>query len=151
MPHRERRFSAGVVPVRRDARGWRVLILRAFRLWDFPKGAVEAGETPRQAAVREAREETAIDDLVFRWGEAFTETAPYARGKVARYFVAESPRAAVRLRPSPALGRAEHHEFRWTTFDEARALLPPRLQPVLRWAERIVTEPSPRATHRHGR
>lgn len=140
----QRRFSAGVVAVRRDERGWRVLVLRAFRLWDFPKGTVEAGEAPRQAAAREALEEANLDDLVFRWGDDFAETQPYAGEKVARYFLAESPRATVRLTVSPELGRAEHHEFRWVTFDEARALLPARLHPILGWAVRVLTGPPPR-------
>lgn len=30
-------------------------------LWGFPKGLVEEGETPEQAAIREVREETGLD------------------------------------------------------------------------------------------
>jgi 8-oxo-dGTP pyrophosphatase MutT (NUDIX family) len=44
-------FSAGVVVVRRDGGGWRLLVLRAYRNWDFPKGMVEAGEAPARRAV----------------------------------------------------------------------------------------------------
>lgn len=133
-----RRLSAGVVVVRPAADGWRFLLLRAFRNWDFPKGRVEAGEDARQAAVREVREESALTDLEFRWGEAWRETEPYAGGKVARYYLACSPAGRVSLPVNPELGRPEHHEFRWTGGAQARALLPPRLHPVLDWALAVV-------------
>ncbi len=127
-------FSAGVVVVRRENGGWRVLLLRSWRNWDFPKGTVEPGETPLRAAIRETAEESSITELVFRWGEDFCETAPYGRGKVARYYLAETTRKSITLPVSPELGRPEHHEWRWVSFEQAAALLPPRLQPVLAWA-----------------
>jgi mutator protein MutT len=34
---------------------------RAAGLWNWPQGKVEPGETPAEAAVREAREETGLD------------------------------------------------------------------------------------------
>jgi len=37
---------------------------------------------------------------------------------------------------SPELGRPEHDEWRWVSFDEAEHLLPPRLQPILAWARK---------------
>jgi 8-oxo-dGTP pyrophosphatase MutT (NUDIX family) len=126
--------SAGAVVVRRLEGGWRLLVLRAFRNWDFPKGRIEPGETPLQAALREVREESGLETLVFRWGEDYAETAPYARGKVARYYLAEAPSGRVALRFDPELGRPEHHEWRWVTPEEARGLLPPRLKGVLEWA-----------------
>ena len=58
MSVRVPRVSAGVVVVRRVGDDWRFLLLRAFNHWDFPKGMVEAGEQPIEAAVREVREET---------------------------------------------------------------------------------------------
>jgi bis(5'-nucleosidyl)-tetraphosphatase len=127
--------------VRRHPDGWRCLLLRAFRYWDFPKGRVEPGEDPLAAATREVEEETGLADLAFRWGEAFHETAPYSGGKVARYYVAESPRGEAKLPVSAELGRPEHDEFRWLPFAEARTLLVPRLQAVLDWALRIVAGP----------
>ena len=39
-------LSAGVVPLRRTSRGWRMLVLRAYKNWDFPKGLVEEGRRP---------------------------------------------------------------------------------------------------------
>jgi len=127
-------FSAGVVVVRRDGGGWRLLVLCAYCNWDFPKGMVEAGEAPLDAAIRETAEEAAISDLDFRWGEAYCETTPYRGGKVARYYLAETMQASVRLPVSPELGRPEHDEWRWVSFEQAGRLLPPRLQPILAWA-----------------
>jgi 8-oxo-dGTP pyrophosphatase MutT (NUDIX family) len=129
-------FSAGVVVARRDGGGWRLLVLRAYRNWDFPKGRVEPGETPLAAAIRETAEEAAIGDLAFRWGEDCRETAPYGRGKVARYYLAETAQQTVTLPVSPELGRPEHDEWRWVDFIEAERLLPPRLQPILAWARK---------------
>lgn len=120
--------------MRREGGGWRVLVLRSYRNWDFPKGNVEPEETPLEAAIRETAEEASITDLAFHWGEVFCETAPYGRGKVARYYLAETARKGITLPISPELGHPEHHEWRWVSFDQARKLLPPRLQPILAWA-----------------
>ena len=46
-------LSAGVVVVRREGDVWHYLLLRAYNYWDFPKGIVDAGEDPREAACRE--------------------------------------------------------------------------------------------------
>ena len=133
-------LSAGVIPLRRTAQGWRMLVLRAYKNWDFPKGRVEAGEEPIVAAKREATEETGLTDLRFSFGDAYRETLPYAGGKIARYYLAESPEESVQLPISHELGRPEHHEWRWVSFDEAEDLLPPRLALVLDWARETLAE-----------
>ena len=133
-----KRFSAGAVVVRPFPEGWRYLLLRVYRTWDFPKGRLENGETPLQAAVREVEEETTLSDLQFRWGELYAETQPYSGGKIARNYVAESTKQTVALPINAELGRAEHHEFRWVGPDEATRLLPDRLQPVLAWARTLL-------------
>ena len=130
----ERILSAGVVVVRDSGDGWRVLLLRAYNYWDFPKGQVEAGEDPLTTARREVREETLIDDLEFRWGEDCIETAPYGRNKVARYYLAVSPAASVALPVNPELGRPEHQEYRWLDCAAARRLVVPRVAAVVDWA-----------------
>ena len=48
--------SAGAIVYRNDT----VLMIRVGSRWSFPKGHVEPGETAKQAAVRETREETGI-------------------------------------------------------------------------------------------
>lgn len=140
---RPRRFSAGAVIVRTFGDGWRYLILRSYRNWDFPKGTVEPGEAPLAAARREVAEESALTELEFRWGEIWCETAPYAGGKVARYYLAAAPTGEVDLPVNQELGRPEHHEFRWVTLVAARRRLPPRLQGVLAWAAAVVEEGAP--------
>jgi 8-oxo-dGTP pyrophosphatase MutT (NUDIX family) len=141
-------LSAGVVVVRRTTGrrgrtdGSEYLVLRSYNHWDFPKGEVEPGEAPRATAEREAEEEASLRGLAFRWGERWQETEPYrGRGglKVARYYLAEAPEdVEVHLPVSPELGRPEHHEFRWLPREQAAALLPPRLQSVLAWADRVI-------------
>src|SRR3954470_19988838 len=130
----DRILSAGVILVRETGDGWRLLLLRAYNYWDFPKGQVEPGEDPLSTARREVHEETAIDDLEFRWGEEFIETGPYGRNKVARYYLAVSAAALVQLPVNPELGRPEHQEFRWLPAETARALLVPRVAAVIDWA-----------------
>jgi 8-oxo-dGTP pyrophosphatase MutT (NUDIX family) len=122
------------VIVRREERGWLLLLLRAYRNWDFPKGMVEAGEDPLAAARREVREETLIEDLQFHWGEAYRETGPYGHGKTARYYLAATGTEKVTLPVSPELGRPEHDEWRWVSPEAALSLVAARLQPLVRWA-----------------
>jgi bis(5'-nucleosidyl)-tetraphosphatase len=138
MSPRTPRLSAGVVVVRQSQEGWHFLLLRAFNHWDFPKGMVEAGEEPLAAAVREVREESLIGDLDFTWGETSTRTGPYSRGKVACYYIAQTRTADVSLPVNPELGRPEHSEYRWVDYEEAVALVSPRVRPVLRWAAQVM-------------
>lgn len=132
-------LSVGVVIVRIYPAEPRYLLLRAFQYWDFPKGVVEEGEDPLAAAQREVFEETALTELNFRWGKGYLETPPYGAGKIARYYLAESPGGEVHLPVNPLLGKPEHDEFRWVTFEEADKLLGPRLRPILNWADWLVT------------
>jgi 8-oxo-dGTP pyrophosphatase MutT (NUDIX family) len=133
-----RKRSAGIIVLRRVPDGWRLLLLRAFRNWDFPKGRIEPGEDPLDAALRETREETGLADLAFSWGHVFRETEPYAGGKIARFYVAETRNVHIDLPVNPELGRPEHHEWRWTRFDDARELLAPRLRFIVDWAESVT-------------
>jgi 8-oxo-dGTP pyrophosphatase MutT (NUDIX family) len=55
--------QAGSIVVRLDAREPQVLLVTARRNprnWIFPKGHIEKGESPEQAALRETREEAGI-------------------------------------------------------------------------------------------
>jgi len=128
------RLSSGIVVVSLVQRKLKFLLLRAYRNWDFPKGLVEAGEQPIDAALREVREETTLDDLSFDWGLEFMETGPYNKGKISRYYIARSKETQVRLPINPDLGMPEHHEACWVDYAKALTMVSPRLQPVVQWA-----------------
>lgn len=131
------RLSAGVAVLRETPAGPLFLLLRAWRYWDFPKGAVEPGETPLQAAIREVQEETGIDTLEFAWGEIYCETEPYNRGKVARYYLARTRQEEVILTANPVTGIHEHMEYRWVDHAAALPLLSARLLKIMQW---VMTE-----------
>ena len=134
----ESRLSCGAVVARQTDDGWLTLLLRAYHHWDFPQGIRERGEDPMEAAIREVREETSIDDLSFDWGNRFFETGPYSRGKSARYFIATTRQEDVVMGPSPETGEPEHHEWRWVSFDEAYDLGSPRVRQIVQWARQII-------------
>lgn len=144
------RLSAGVVVVSLIERKLRFLLLRAYRNWDFPKGLVEPGESPIEAALREVREETTLDDISFDWGMEYKETGPYNKGKIARYYVARSKRTHVELPVNPQLGMPEHHEARWFEYERALTVVSPRLQPVVQWAYAVVNHSPPAGVEHTG-
>jgi 8-oxo-dGTP pyrophosphatase MutT (NUDIX family) len=57
---RPNEVSAGGVVARPADAGWQVCLVRARASWGLPKGHVEAGESPVQAALREISEECGL-------------------------------------------------------------------------------------------
>ena len=138
MAESDQKLSCGVVVVRRSDAGWLTLLLRAYHHWDFPKGLCEEGEQPLDAAQLEVDEETGIRELQFKWGDRLIETGPYNKGKVARYYLARTGQIEVEMGISPELGRPEHNDYRWVSFDEAYDLSAPRVREVVVWARQII-------------
>jgi bis(5'-nucleosidyl)-tetraphosphatase len=138
---KQKSLSAGAAIVHGSGEQRRYLLMRCFQYWDFPKGMVEAGESPFLAAQREIFEEATLSDLEFPWGEEFFETAPYSAGKVARYYLAVSHTQDVVLGISAELGFPEHDEYRWVDYEAGRALLGPRVREVLDWAHALSAKP----------
>lgn len=151
MKHRGDPLSAGVIVMRETREGRRFLLLRAYNHWDFPKGKVEEGESPMAAARREVSEETTITDLDFPWGERYTETGPYNRGKVARYYLGTTSQELIHLPVNPELGEPEHAEYRWVSLAEAWHLASPRVRQVLRWVARQTGDSLPPEARRRNR
>ena len=137
-------FSAGVVVARRDDSGWRLLVLRAYRNWDFPKGTLEAGETPLDAALRETME-----------GVIFAETTTFgirshlaSRHKLARTFeTVETGFGPVRIKVGRRQGRivAASPEFEDCREAAIRASRPLRevmdLAMRIWWSKNAESEP----------
>jgi bis(5'-nucleosidyl)-tetraphosphatase len=96
-----RETSAGVIPYRVGPNGEPVYLLihsarvrRPRARWEFPKGGIEPGETPRQAAGRELEEKTGIVSYRFREGFERDLFYTYIRGgrrrhKTVAYHLAE--------------------------------------------------------------
>lgn len=130
-------ISYGIIPVRDE----RLLLLRVYNTYDFPKGKPDDGETPLQTAIRELQEESSLSDPQFLWGLEFVETLPYKKGKkTARYFIAACPTGDVAILPNPESGIVEHHSFAWVSVQEARSLLKDRHTPVLDWIEKRLNK-----------
>jgi len=140
-PVPSRRFSAGVVVVHVAGEAVQYLLLRAYKNWDFPKGLVEPGEQPLDAAVREVKEETTLVNLAFDWGQDYMDTGPYNKGKISRYYLARSNVTQVHLPINPELGFPEHQEARWVGLETALNMVSPRLKPVVQWASDIIAAP----------
>lgn len=57
-------FSAGGIIF--NKKGQILMIEDAFGRWTFPKGLIDKGETPEQAAVREVKEEVGVDAEIIK-------------------------------------------------------------------------------------
>ena len=134
----EKILSSGLVVVHHDASRYRLLVLRAFSAWDFPKARVDQGEDALAVAIRATREITGIEELELNWGEEYRETVPHEDGSVSRYYMAQSKTMDVELSIPAGAGAEDDFEFRWVTADEAEDVLPPRLGLVLDWAVRML-------------
>ena len=107
--------------------------------WMIPKGMVERGETPAQAALREFTEETgvAIDRVPFPLA-----TVRQAGGKLVEAFAVEGDCDAASVRSNdfqvewpPRSGHLQTYpevaEAKWMTVAEAREMMLPSQLPLL--------------------
>jgi 8-oxo-dGTP pyrophosphatase MutT (NUDIX family) len=128
-------LSSGLCVVHFDGKRYRLLAVRNFGTWDFPKALVPEGQDPLQVAVDETRAATGLGDLELSWGDdAFRETIAGEDGSVSRYYLVQSKTSDVALRIPAGDGGREDFEYRWVTFEEAEDILPPRLALILDWA-----------------
>jgi 8-oxo-dGTP pyrophosphatase MutT (NUDIX family) len=85
--------------------------------WDFPKGNIEAGESEKQAATREIREETGITDVEFL--EGFRMKIEYKYRHRRRLVQKEVVLFLARTHTRQVTISHEHIGFAWKKFDDA--------------------------------
>lgn len=90
---------------------------RNGRCWSFPKGHIEKGESEKQTAAREIKEETGLD---VHFKSDFRETGiyhPFGRtSKKVVFFLAEAKSDKVNIQ------RREIDYYRWVTMEQAQKL-----------------------------
>lgn len=120
------RLKVGVVVFQRSADGrLRYLLLQRHQKmggwWGVVTGSVEPGESVRQAAEREAREETGVKDFVTVIDLEYTHTFQQ------RGHTYQEPYFAIQVLPQSEVRLSnEHVAYRWATLEEAL--------PLLRWS-----------------
>ena len=143
-----REFSAGVVLVRRMRGRWWFVAVRPQGkregIWALPKGLVDAGETPAEAALREGFEETGVEgSLVSKLGDVrYVYTWDGERVfKVVSFFLARARRGRAGALP-PGM-EIEVAEARWFPLDDGATLLAYRGERDMaaRAVESLSTEP----------
>jgi 8-oxo-dGTP pyrophosphatase MutT (NUDIX family) len=123
MPgRRPNEISAGGVLARPSERGWEVCLVRARRHWGLPKGHLEAGESPQQAALREIAEECGVNTAALSIvAELPASEYVYRRDgrlmfKLVHHFLVVAP-AGSQVAPQPG----EIDEAEWLPIGEAMA------------------------------
>ena len=88
--------SFGIIPLVNKNGCWEVFLiqLKHGRYWGFPKGHAEAGESPKETALRELKEETNLDLVRFLHDTPLSEQYQFTSErrrifKRVEYFVAE--------------------------------------------------------------
>ena len=128
----KKRMAAGVLI--RDAQG-RVLIVKPiYRAdWLIPGGHIEADESPRTAAIREAREEIGLDIAAAR---LLLVDYQHAHGDTTEsmQFIFDGGMLTTEQMAQIALPADELSEWRMVALDIAIQLLAPKLAQRVQWA-----------------
>ncbi|MDR1124279.1 MAG: NUDIX hydrolase [Elusimicrobiota bacterium] len=98
----------------------RVKSMKGRKIWTFPKGHIEAGETPRQAALREVLEETGYRATIVRpllkVRYAFTLKGKYVK-KIVQWYLMKKLGRIGRHDPSEILA------INWVSLGKAREMV----------------------------
>lgn len=96
--------------------------------WEFPKGGIEADETPRQTAAREFLEETSLTNWSFVEGFERSLSYTYIRKgckvlKTVTYYVVEVHDPSELARSAEHVPDPTGHWYHWGDFDAISKLL----------------------------
>ena len=126
--------SFGIIPVYKENGQRRFLLVRHREYsilskgvgqgghWAFPKGHAEGAEEGVQAAVRELKEETGIEEVDVVSDVSFSEHYTFARAnknisKTVTYFIGFVHATEVRIQEE------EIQDFRWVSYGDALELI----------------------------
>lgn len=117
MPEFDERSAGMVLYCQKNGSTQFLLLHYPSGHWDFIKGRIEKNEQPREAAMREAREETGITDIQFIDGfEGKIQYTYQFDGRAIKkqviFFLAKTSAMDIKLSD-------EHLDFVWLGFDEA--------------------------------
>lgn len=121
--------AAGFVVLRKIGDEYKVLGLLQQGKYDLPKGHIERGEAPIEAAFRETKEEANITRLTFNWGLEHI----ILNDRLVMYVAVTNQEGNVS--PNPETGMYEHEEVHWLSFEEAVASSIDFLVPAILWAK----------------
>jgi ADP-ribose pyrophosphatase YjhB (NUDIX family) len=111
----DKTYSAGGVVV--NTRGEVLVVNQNEDSWSLPKGRLEPGETPQEAASREIREESGVSNLTF-----VKDLGSYERLTIGLYGIGES-------------GQLKHLTFFLYTTDEMELSPEDPHNPEARWVK----------------
>jgi 8-oxo-dGTP pyrophosphatase MutT (NUDIX family) len=124
--------SSGFVVLKKIENEFKILGLLQKTQYDMPKGHIEKGEAPLDAAFRETEEESGITDLTLLWG-----LDNIVLNDKLKLYIAVTNQDAV-IRPNPESGQYEHEDHQWLTFDEMESKALDYLVPAVIWARNKV-------------
>ena len=132
--------SAGGVVYRLDGGDPLFLLIRdSYHNWGFPKGHLESGENAQDAALREVREETGLEDVALRGAIDTIDWYFRFRGrlihKVCHFFLMESGQAQTSPQHAEGITACQ-----WVAYDVARTVISyANARLVLRHAQEMIT------------
>jgi 8-oxo-dGTP pyrophosphatase MutT (NUDIX family) len=132
--------SAGGIVFRLDGGVPLFLLIRdSYQNWGFPKGHLESGERPEDAALREVREETGIADITMRGNIETIDWYFRFRGqlihKVCHFFLMETAQADTLPQRTEGITACQ-----WVGYDVASSSISyANARLVLRRAQEMIT------------
>jgi bis(5'-nucleosidyl)-tetraphosphatase len=117
----ERSAGAVVFSIKYSGNVFFLLLRYSAGHWDFPKGNIEDGENEVQAACREIREETGIENVVFL--EGFNKKVEYNYRRHRKVIHKEVVFFLAKTDSQRVILSNEHIAYSWTDFDSALAKL----------------------------
>lgn len=144
--------SAGGVVYRLGAGGELFLLIKdSYQNWGFPKGHLESGERPEDAALREVREETGLQDLALRgrietidWYFRFRGTLIH---KVCHFYLMETSQADTLPQQAEGITACQWIDFEEAklaiSYSNARKVLSRAHEMIIGHADEVVESESP--------